>query len=114
MGKKRKYQRQRGILSESYQETVERASEQDRLWFEAHPKANIYLRSEIPGEFPDGVPQMVLVTQIRPGIRQRQRVPDGVSLLDAAIASQGDPLTQKITRVVREMYEEGDERKTDG
>lgn len=110
MGKKRKYHRQGSVSPKYSKETVERASEQDRLWFEAHLEANVYLRPEIPGEFPQGIPQTVLVTQVRSGIRQRQRVPDGMSLLDAAIASQGDPLTQEITRVVRGAYEGG----TDG
>jgi len=107
MGKKRKYQRQCGVTLD--REAVDRASEQDRLWFDAHPAANVYLRSEIPGEFPSGAPQMVIVTQIRPGIRQRQRVPDGISPLDTIVASQSDPLTQEITRIVRGT-KGGDER----
>jgi hypothetical protein len=107
MGKKRKYQRQRGVTLD--REAVDRASEQDRLWFDAHPEATVYLRPEIPGEFPNGASQTVLVTQIRPGIRQRERVPDGTNLLDAVVASQGDPLTQQITRVVRGTTG-GDER----
>ena len=54
---------------------VELASEDDRLWFESHPGAEVRIRPIIAGEF--GVharprSKVVTVFQIRPGVRIRR------------------------------------------
>lgn len=60
--------------------SVEAASENDRLWFLAHPKAKRRLRDFVPGEMPIWIgesapnPQKVLVEQICPGVRSRKVV----------------------------------------
>lgn len=101
MGKKRKHQRQRELSG------ADRASQQDKAWFEAHPGVNVYLRPEILGEFPafarDESCHTVLVTQLRPGSRWREQVPDGISLQDAVILSRGDPVKRDISRIAPEL-----------
>ena len=55
----------------------EEASEQDRLWFDAHPERTVCLRPAIPGEFPPGLADdcpYVLVRQVVPGLRLREPV----------------------------------------
>ena len=54
----------------------ETATERDRIWFERHPVAESYTRRAIADEFPPTEPQpakatLVLVHQIRPGVRMR-------------------------------------------
>jgi len=60
--------------------TVDSVSEQDRLWFEAHPGVNEYSRPYVQGEitadtYPlmDGLcdKPMMRVVQIKPGVRAR-------------------------------------------
>jgi len=55
----------------------EEASEQDRLWFDAHPQRTVCLRPAIPGEFPPGLADdcpYVLVRQVVRGLRLREPV----------------------------------------
>jgi hypothetical protein len=55
----------------------EEASEQDRVWFAAHPQGTPCLRPVIHGEFPPGLADdcpYVLVRQLVPGLRLRQPV----------------------------------------
>jgi hypothetical protein len=54
---------------------VELASEDDRLWFESHPGAEVRIRPIVAGEFGDNiVPRGAVVTvfQVRPGMRIRR------------------------------------------
>ena len=59
-------------------EATERASESDRLWFEAHPNQNHRLRPIIDGEFGRVHHKIkenfVAVEQIRPGYRIRRPI----------------------------------------
>lgn len=63
---------------------VEQVSENDRRFFERNRGVNIRIRAYQPGEFGPaeynyGVPSdtLVMVTQIRPGIRHRRLVREG-------------------------------------
>jgi len=51
------------------------ASEQDRKWFEAHPKEHQLIRPAYDGEM-GGAAVMIRVTQIAPGIRSRELLAD--------------------------------------
>lgn len=57
-------------------EAVDRASEADRLWFEAHPGVNVYVRPLVEGEFPPSpnCPPIigVCVEQLHRGFRIRR------------------------------------------
>jgi hypothetical protein len=58
---------------------TEAASERDRLYFEAHPDEDEYLRDYIPDEFVvdyggSPIPDLVRVVQLEPGVRVRQGV----------------------------------------
>ncbi len=53
---------------------VDRASEDDRMWFEMHPERSHRIRPYIPGEWPMEVvptPTQAAVRQIQPGVRAR-------------------------------------------
>jgi len=61
-------------------DALEAASEDDRLWFEAHPHRQHRIRPYMPGEGPPGHPDpvprpghglFVAVRQVKPGIRMR-------------------------------------------
>ncbi len=64
-----------------YQRALDRASDQDRLYFQAHPDADEYIRRYRPGEFfpllPDNV-RRVRVQQIMSGVRLRSPLIEGV------------------------------------
>ncbi len=54
---------------------VELASEDDRVWFESHPGADVRIRPIVAGEFGERVtPRGAFVTvfQVRPGVRIRR------------------------------------------
>ncbi len=54
---------------------MDQVSEQDRLYFEAHPKASQYVRPAVQGEFGENiVPRGAVVTvfQVAPGVRIRR------------------------------------------
>jgi hypothetical protein len=84
--KKRKFKigRQSVVIHapvEPYASATERASEDDRLWFETHPEATHRIRNYIAGELRDYVPpthHKILVRQIRRGCRTRTSVPPHV------------------------------------
>jgi hypothetical protein len=61
-----------------HQAAVERASEDDRLWFEANPDRKLRLRDAVPMELngplpecPPGYSVRTVVVQFRPGVRSR-------------------------------------------
>ncbi len=63
--------------ADNVQSAIDRASEADRLYFEAHPGCNRYLRPRQPGEFgpdDDEAPPWVEVTQLAPGVRVRKAI----------------------------------------
>ena len=64
------------VLAGTTFEHVEFASEHDRMFFEQHPDKNEYTRQPIPGESPgaDLTNMIIVVTQHKPGIRNRQPV----------------------------------------
>jgi hypothetical protein len=58
----------------SNKDTIDQASEEDRVWFEAHPTRSHRVRPFIPGETPEAdpiPPTHVAVRQVKPGIRVR-------------------------------------------
>lgn len=59
-------------------DATERASEDDRLWFEAHPDQNHRIRPIVDGEFGPGHHKIkkkaVAVEQIWPGFRIRRPI----------------------------------------
>lgn len=64
---------------ESMAYAAEKASERDRLWFEAHPGATMYYRKPVEGEFGRGYygpNARVRVTQMGSGLRARQPLGD--------------------------------------
>lgn len=71
---------QEGWLCRKCSEATDRASEDDRLYFEAHPGENVRYRAAFPGEFLGvgtteppcpGATLEVEVAQLRPGARTR-------------------------------------------
>lgn len=61
-----------------HEKAVDRASEDDRIWFEANPERHFRIRNPIPYEFnermPDPTPgftSRTLVAQMSPGVRLR-------------------------------------------
>jgi len=64
-----------------YQRALDRASDQDRLYFAAHPDADEYIRRYRPGEFFPLMPTNVAkvrVSQLMPGCRMRSPIIAGV------------------------------------
>jgi hypothetical protein len=63
------------------QVAIDRACESDRVWFEQHPDNDVRIRPLMAGEclpFDDPSGQvMVLVRQLRPGVRLRSFLPIG-------------------------------------
>lgn len=60
-----------------YQRALDRASDQDRLYFAAHPDAGEYVRRYRPGEFFPLLPhnvRRVRVQQVMPGVRLRSPI----------------------------------------
>lgn len=68
----------RSCFGEPYTTIVNATSEEDRIWFEAHPGVAVRIRPAIAGEL--GPPmdlytgKLTLVTQMQPGIRHRRIV----------------------------------------
>ena len=63
-----------------YQRALDRASDQDRRYFAAHPDAEQYSRRYRPGEFFPIMPTNVAkvrVSQIMPGCRMRSPIIEG-------------------------------------
>ncbi len=63
-----------------YQRALDRASDQDRLYFAAHPDAEQYIRRYRPGEFFPILPtnvRRVRVSQVMPGFRMRSPIIEG-------------------------------------
>jgi hypothetical protein len=90
-------------MSEPYSSAVERASEDDRAWFEQHPDASQRIRGYMAGEFGEIVPPLdhrILVQQIQPGVRSRSIVSPNI----AEMAERGlaiiDPVTEKLKQGV--------------
>ena len=75
-------------IREPFATIVERVMERDRAYFEEHPDAQMYARPYVPGELPPdslaaiGISPpdqdtVIVVRQIRPGVRVRGLLPAG-------------------------------------
>lgn len=89
----------------------ERVAARDAQWFDQHPGHSHYVRPYIPGELwpgqpPNGVEVLVLVTHMAPGIRTRELIAQVVKRpcdrIDIVVPSSG--------RVLRGVPMEGVDR----
>lgn len=67
-------------MAPNYLGTTDHACQSDRRWFAAHPASNARLRRRVAGEFQPfeheaGAGRLVLVVQVRPGLRLRSVAP---------------------------------------
>ena len=80
---------------------LDRASDDDRIWFEQHPSRNYRLREMIPFESndplwtpPKGSAWLTVTRQIEPGVRLRTFIHGPRFMLDAPEADDDEKLSE--------------------